>query len=52
MFISANPVFNNFHLSFKPQPIMAGYAGTVETRHQSPVLSRQELQRLIREMVD
>lgn len=52
MFISTYPAFSDFHLSFKSKPTIAGHAGTVENRRKSPVLSRQELQRLILDMVD
>ena len=46
------PAFNTYHLSFKSMPTNAGYTGPVESRRKSPVLSRQELQRLILDMVD
>jgi hypothetical protein len=52
MYTSTYPAFSDFHLSFTHKPPIAAFAGAVATRRNSPVLSRQELQRLILDMVD
>ena len=52
MYISTYRAFSDCNLSFQHKPIMTTTIGPVETRRKSPVLSRQELQRLILDMVD
>jgi hypothetical protein len=45
-------VFSDYHLHISQKPAIAAQPGTVVTRRKSPVLSQQELQRLILDMVD
>jgi hypothetical protein len=45
-------VFNDYPLSYNHKRAHAAQSGIVVTRRQSPVLSQQELQRLILDMVD
>ncbi len=48
-------VFNDYRLRLTPEPAPefanAAHFGTVVTRRNSPVLSQQELQRLVLDMV-
>jgi hypothetical protein len=52
MYTSTYSVFSDYHLSVAHKPSVAAQAGPVVTHRPSPVLSRQELQRLILDMVD
>ncbi len=45
-------VSSNYHLHITQKPGVAAQSGPIVSRRQSPVLSRQELQRLILDMVD
>jgi hypothetical protein len=44
-------VFSDYRLNISQKPAIAAHSGTVVSRRNSPVLSQQELQRLILDMV-
>lgn len=49
---TSNSVFSTYQLHISPKPVVAAPSGPIVSRRPPPVLSRQELQRLILDMVD